>query len=120
MHNNKVTQIASCHRLQAAPVGTEPKPFKLSTDIRAEWDERIKPEHAKLSTDELCLRQAEQEREALRVRLSASGDNFRRALAAGSGGAEAAAKKGAQVGRRGRCALRFCFLALYAAVAGLL
>lgn len=39
--------------LQSTGSATKPRPFKLSTDVRAEWEERLKPGHAKLSTEDL-------------------------------------------------------------------
>ena len=70
--------------MQGAIPGTEPSPFRLTTHIRAEWEDRLTPESAKLTTEEKLLRQAEKEQEELRARIAASGDSFRRAQEAPS------------------------------------
>lgn len=50
-------------------------------------------EVSNLSSEELALRAAEAEREALRARLLASADSFRRAQAAGAAAAESPTKR---------------------------
>jgi hypothetical protein len=102
--------LLPCRALQLAPAITEMRPFKLSTDIRGEWDSRVTPCFAKLPTEVQQELQAEQERAALRARLAASADNFRRVQEAGKG-AEAPTKKAPQVGGHG--GLAFCWEAVW-------